>query len=67
MLLYAVRFHDVVTWQTCLRSCQELARSLARVLISHQAKDKNVPFFEPPAPGDPLLIKKWDPASPNAL
>ena len=30
----------------------------AGLLTSHQANDKNVRLFEPPAPGDPRLVKK---------
>ena len=30
----------------------------AGLLVSHQANDKNVRFFEPPPPGDPRLVKK---------
>jgi Recombinase/Recombinase zinc beta ribbon domain/MerR family regulatory protein len=30
----------------------------AGLLISHQANDKNIRLFEPPAPGDPRLVKK---------
>jgi len=29
----------------------------AGLLVSHQANDKNIRLFEPPAPGDPALVK----------
>jgi hypothetical protein len=30
----------------------------AGLLVSHKANDKNERFFEPPAPGDPRLVKR---------
>ena len=30
----------------------------AGLLVSHQANDKNIRLFEPPAPGDPSLVKR---------
>jgi DNA invertase Pin-like site-specific DNA recombinase len=30
----------------------------AGLLASHQANDKNIRLFDPPAPGDPLLVKR---------
>src|SRR5262249_48729508 len=30
----------------------------AGLLASHQANDKNIRLFDPPTPGDPLLVKR---------
>ncbi len=30
----------------------------AGLLTAHRANDKNVPLFDPPAPGDPRLVKR---------